>query len=484
MTPEQQALAAILRTDLASFIAKVFYTVSEGDRFMPNWHIDAIAHHLAQTRERSVRRLVITQPPRSLKSISASVAFPAWILGHDPTCRIICVSYSQDLAEALARQFRRVVESPWYKALFPGTRIAKVTASEITTTRGGGRLATSTGGTLTGRGADIIIIDDPMKAADATSEVERKKVIEWFRTTLVTRLNDKTSGVIILVMQRLHEEDLVGYVTETSGWTVLDLPAYAVTEQSIPIGPDRIQRRREGEILHPEREPREQLERMRQELGSLAFSAQYQQRPVPLEGNLIRREWFQTYSVAPSGDGVIITQSWDIAGSVAEGRDYSVCTTWAIKGNNYYLLDVWRGRLEYPDLKRKVEELRKRFRARRVLIEAVGLGLSLCQDLSNGDDMFGDGWKPIRIKPKISKIVRMESQTPVIEARQVYLPESAPWLADFMNEVLAFPSGKHDDQVDSLSQFLANRGRQVEPPVLDLSGGKNPPDGFSLREFE
>ena len=206
---DDATLNSTLRSDLSLFVRKVFATVSPNDAFKPNWHIEAIAHELTRCHAGENRRLLITQPPRSLKSICASVAFPAWALGHDPTQRFLCVSYSEGLANEFTRQFRMVTESEWYRRVFPGMRLKTETRTEAITTRGGGRVALSVGGSITGRGADFIIIDDPLKAEDGASETARTRVIDWYHGTLSTRLNDKERGVIILVMQRLHREDRV-----------------------------------------------------------------------------------------------------------------------------------------------------------------------------------------------------------------------------------------------------------------------------------
>ena len=225
-------------------------------------------------------------------------------------------------------------------------------------------LSCQRGGSITGRGADFIIIDDPLKAEDGASETARKRVIDWYHGTLSTRLNDKERGVIILVMQRLHQEDLAGFVIERGGWHQLNLPAIATDDQAVPVGPHELHHRKAGSILHPERESRETLERIKAEIGSLQFSAQYQQSPVPPEGNLVKREWFRTYDTAPSrGPGIRIVQSWDIATTTDERNDWSVCTTWAIKKKKFYLLDVWRARVEFPALRRKIANLALAYQA-------------------------------------------------------------------------------------------------------------------------
>lgn len=477
---DHQTLAAVLRTDLTAFVHKVFTTVSPADDYCHNWHIEAITHELAQCLKGENPRLLITQPPRSLKSICSSVAFVAWALGHDPKLRFICVSYSQELAGELARQFRLVIDSDWYRALFPKMRLVKDTGSLCVASAGGSRLATSIGGTITGRGADIIIVDDPLKAEDAASETTRKRVIDWYSTTLATRLNDKRHGVLVVVMQRLHEEDLAGYLFDQGGWRHLDLPAIATEDQEIRTGPGPagLYRRKEGDVLHPEREPRAALDRIKGELGSLAFSAQYQQRPIPLEGNLVKRGWLKVYDDPPAPTpGSRIIQSWDVAATTTARSDWSVCTTWAVHRKKFYLLDVWRDRIEYPRLKRKVVDLQQTFGARAVLIEKVGLGLNLVQDLMV--DSPAGFPNPIGIVPDGDKVMRMEAESARVEAGHVVLPRDAPWLDGFLTELLAFPNGRHDDQVDSVSQFLnwiwqrigrPSRISTVPPEVIPLRG--------------
>src|SRR3984893_6434425 len=205
---ERAVVAALLRNELRYFVWKCFQTILPGDRYESNWHIDAIVYQLLQVQAGETTRLLINQPPRSLKSICVSVAYVAWLLGHDPTRRIIVVSYSNELAAELHRQFRMVVEAPWSRALSPAMCPAKDTGTELVTTAGGSRYATSVGGTLTGRGGDLIVIDDPLKAEEAMSETARKRVIDWFTGDLITRPNNKERGAIVVVMQRLHEDDL------------------------------------------------------------------------------------------------------------------------------------------------------------------------------------------------------------------------------------------------------------------------------------
>jgi predicted phage terminase large subunit-like protein len=318
------------------------------------------------------------------------------------------------------------------------------------TTPRGSRLSTSMGGTLTGRGGQFIVIDDPLKPADALSDARRESTNEWFSHTLLSRLDDKRTGAIVIVMQRLHQHDLVGHVQELSpGWTVLSLPAIAEAEHRVQIGPDRWKVRRVGELLHPEREPLAALEEIKANLGSDIFSAQYQQSPVPPGGAMIRRDWVRRYDAPPvRGQGYQVVQSWDTAVQVGESNDWSVGTTWLYKEGEYYLLDVIRKRLEYPDLKREVEAAAARFEPSTVLVENTALGSALVQERRASRNPF------IPITPEKDKVSRMAVQAAKFEAGQVFLPARASWLPDLETELFAFPQSRHDDQVDSVSQFL------------------------------
>jgi hypothetical protein len=221
-----------------------------------NWHIEAMAYHLEQVRLGRIKRLIINLPPRYLKSLVTSVAFPAFVLGHDPTKRLIVSSYGSDLAVKLANDCRTVIHFPRYKSIFPGLQISRMknTESEIATTRGGFRLATSVDRSLTGRGGHILIIDDPIRTSDACFDAKRDHVNTWFKNTLYSRLDDKQKGAIIIVMQRLHDDDLCGFLKNSHDWVVLNLPAIALKDEQIPIGDGRFHDRHIGDVLHPERE--------------------------------------------------------------------------------------------------------------------------------------------------------------------------------------------------------------------------------------
>lgn len=450
--PEQRLLQALLRQNLTAFAERCFYELEGNKVWAHNWHLDALAHHLAMVFDGRCRRLVITLPPRSLKSLFASIAFPAWVLGHDPHRRIICASYGRNLTTAHANSFRGILRSGWYRSLFPNTRInpRKDTEEEVRTTRGGYRLTATVGGALTGRGGSIVIIDDAMKADDARSEPLRRSVNSWFDETLLSRLDDKRSDAIILVMQRLHVDDLVGHVLKAGGWTHLNLSAIAAEDMLVPTGGGHHHHRRAGDLLHPEREPQSVLDDLRAAMGSAAFSAQYLQQPVPAGGNMVQWEWFSKWTQLPERKyPAKLVQSWDTASKASELNDYSVGITALVMKDAIYILDVVRARLEYPALKKRIVAEKQKWKADIVLIEDKGSGQSLVQDLRSEHVYV----KPVL--PEGDKVVRMSACTALIESGAVHIPGSAsPWLDEFRNELLAFPNGMHDDQVDALSQLI------------------------------
>ena len=346
---------------------------------MPNWHITAIAYQLERIRRGEITRLIINMPPRHLKSLTVSVAFPAYLLGLEPWHRIFAISYGIELSSKHASDFRSIVKSAWFRRAF-NTRIARSLEDEVWTTARGFRKATSVYGTLTGLGGDIFIIDDPQKPVDAQSDIQRNRLNQWVSNTLMSRLDSKKKGVIIVVMQRVHLNDLSGYLMESGGWTVLSLPAIAEQDERIAIGDNEFHVRRAGEELHPALKSLETLKKLQRQIG-FEFAAQYQQSPVPPGGAIIRREWLRYYNKPPERTyATIVIQSWDTASKDGAQNDWSVCTTWMLVDKCYYLLDLTRGRYEYPTLKATAIALAKEYRPNYVLIEDASTGTALAQE--------------------------------------------------------------------------------------------------------
>jgi predicted phage terminase large subunit-like protein len=427
-------------------------TLNPGSPYLPNWHISAIAYQLERIRRGGINRLIINMPPRHLKSLTVSVAFPAFLLGHEPWHRILALSYGNELSSKHASDFRSIVESTWYRRAFSAMRISRSLEEEVTTTARGFRKATSVYGTLTGLGGGIFIIDDPQKPVDAQSDTQRNRLNQWVSNTLMSRLDSKERGIIIVVMQRVHLNDLSGYLIETGGWTVLSLPAIAENDENIEVGDNEFHVRRAGEALHPELESLESLKGLQLKIGSDVFGAQYQQTPVPPGGAMIRREWLRYCDKLP-GDSYYapIIQSWDTAAKDGAQNSWSVCTTWKVWEKRFYLIDVARGRYEYPTLKATAIGLAQRYRPQCVLIEDASTGTALAQEL--GVIYFGGAVRLVPIER--DKIGRLYVNQAKFEAGLVLFPRGASFLPAFEAELLTFPQGNTDDQVDSVSQALS-----------------------------
>jgi predicted phage terminase large subunit-like protein len=398
-----------------------------------------IAEALARVERGECRRLIVTMPPRHGKSLLCSEMFPPWFLGRNPGKQIIAATYAQDLADDFGRKVRNLMRDPAYVSVFPGVALREdsTSAKRFHTTQGGVYVAMGVGGPATGRGADCLLIDDPIKGReDAESETSRRKLKDWFTSVAYTRL--MPGGAIVVISTRWHCDDLVGWLLREhvhENWEELTLPA---------LDDD-------GMALWSDRYPVERLQEIKQTIGSRDWSALYQQRPAPAEGGLVKLNWFQRYS-EPPGDGFVLyrVQSWDTAVKAQQIHDPSVCTTWAVTHQGFYLLDVHVGRYEFPALKRAAVNLFDRWQPTAVLIEDKASGQSLIQELRTNTRL-----PVIPIEPVSDKVTRLAAVSALIEAGRVYIPERTPWLIDFESEITTFPYAPHDDQVDSLSQALA-----------------------------
>ena len=445
-----RALLNSMRRHFPLFAMKAFNVVNPGHDLIPTAAFLAISHKLAEVAQGRIRRLIINVPPRSGKSLMASVALPAFMLGHDPRRRIICASYSGELAAKFTRDCRGLLQHPSYRQIFPSTVLAgKNTETELETAHGGFRYATSIGGTLTGRGASLLVVDDPMKPEEAASHAARERAWDWFTGTLSSRLDNKAQDAILVVMQRLHVDDLCGRLLERGGFELLSIPAIPDSAQELTIADGRTLTRPAGSVLDPVREPAEVLQQTRREIGSANFEAQYQQQPVPEEGGLVKWAWFASQDRPPAreaGDFIVI--SWDTAMKDREVSDYSVGIVAIVKPNSHvFLLDVIRERADFPTLRKRIIEEARRHQGVVTLVEDAGSGTSLIQDLRATINIIG-------IRPIGDKVLRFQTVTPLIEAGQVHLPARAPWLDPFKRELLSFPASTNDDQVDALSQLL------------------------------
>ena len=439
---------------LSRFVMDAWDVLEPKNAFLYNWHIGLITEHLEAVSRGEEKRLIINIPPRYMKSLCVSVMWPVWSWIARPENRWIFASYSQSLAAKHSVDRRQLIQSSFFQKqwgkLFSLTDDQNL-KTEFMNTRRGHMIATSVGGTATGKGGDIIVVDDPHNPLEANSDVLRQKAIDFFDQTLTTRLDNKKNGAIVVVMQRLHEDDLTGHLLEQGDWTHLCVPAQAEsrTIYNFPIS-GKSKTYNEGDILFPKREDLAEIERQKRALGSIAFAAQYQQRPTPSEGAIIQKSWFKYYSELPIKFDEIL-QSWDMSFKESENSDYVVGQVWGRVGANKYLLAQVRKKMAFPDTIRAFRTMTAQWpRAYRKLVEDKANGSAIISTLK--DSITGI----IAVNPTESKLARLSAVCPQIEAGNVYLPDPKqnPWVNDLIDEALRFPRGKHDDQVDAMTMAL------------------------------
>lgn len=408
-----QANAVLMRGFLLAFLPWVFRILHRGEQpLRMDWYLWTVCQAFQKTAVGKYRRLVINVPPRHLKSITAT-AYTAWMLGRAPSLKIMIATYGDKLGRDHLERLRIIMAHPVYRRLFPATRLRPGGAGRgsISTTRGGGCRIVTVNGATTGFGADIIIIDDAMKAEDIESEARRAELDRFYRQTLLTRLNDKRRGIIISIQQRLGEDDLPARLLE-AGADHLCLPAYDDRERVYDLGFGRRYRRPAGEVLRPDDEPMEVLRRFEREMGKRDFATQYLQQPGALEGNVIPLARIPRYK---PGEVIRahchpVVQSWDTAVGVDPRCAFSVGLTVGFCKGRWHMLDVIRARFEYAQLRDMALAQHALWRPDYLLIE----------DHSTGTQLYGDlrylaGLRPIMIKPLADKITRMVGQLALIE---------------------------------------------------------------------
>jgi predicted phage terminase large subunit-like protein len=359
------------------------------------------------------------------------------------------------------------MDSSFYKRVFPRTRLnpKKSTETEFETTRRGYRLATSVGGTLTGRGGDILIVDDPIKANDANSQVALTGADEWFHNTALSRL-DSADSLVIVTMQRLHQDDVSGILIE-KGWPSLAIPAIATEPRNYLIGRNETYSRPAGELLQPKRDSLEAIESTKRDIGSRLWAAQYQQNPTPAEGNMIKAAWLARYDFSPAERKFRrVVLSCDPSGKAGIRNDYTAIAICGFDKKEIHLLHVARGHWTVLQMRDRIEALVREWNVDLAIIEDTSSGMGLIQMLRDEPLL-----NVIGRRPNADKEVRMSQHEGRFEAGNILLPKEAPWLADLEAELLAFPSGRYDDQVDALLLFLDWFSRAQRHDAADGPGG-------------
>ena len=426
-------------------------------------HINLLAHKLEEVERGNIKRLAIFMPPRHGKSQLTSQFFPAWYLGRNPSKFVIATTYAQDLADDFGRSVRNQIQDEDYNRIFNDCTLSKDSSSvrRFHTTGSGVYYAVGAGGAITGRGAHLLLIDDPIKGReDADSDAMRSNLIDWYRSTAYSRL--MPGGSIILIQTRWHEDDLAGWIlreTSHEPWEVVELPAVLDEKAS------KILKRPKGQALWPEAYDKKRLEEIKKTAGSREWNSLYMQRPSAEEGNILKRYWWKEWTEDNPPECNYILQSWDTAYTVKSTSDYSAVTTWGIFEHNgiqnAILLSARRERWEFPELKSEAIKLYNEFRPDVVLIEAKASGWSLIQELQRA----GIPITPFNPK-KADKKTRAHSVTPLFESGRVWYPSSKYWAEDVINQCAQFPSSNYDDLVDSTTQALMRlrQGLFVEHP--------------------
>jgi predicted phage terminase large subunit-like protein len=457
---KRQALVELARRKAQSNL--LAFTLLTLPNYKDNWHHKIIVDHLQGVEAGTIKRLMIFIPPRHGKSELASIRFPAWYLGRNPDKQIMAASYSIDLASDFGRKVRDLVADPLFREIFPTSGIAdkSTSSTRFHTAKGGVYMAAGAGGPISGRGADVFMIDDPIKnREEAYSQTTRNKIYEWYRTDVRPRL--QPNGSIILIQTRWHQDDLAGRILKESeeDWTVINLPAIAEKDD---------QYRKIGEALWPEFYPIEVLNTIKKESGSMAFNSLYQQHPTDPEGGIIKREHLRYYFEAPKHFDEMI-QSWDMSFKETISGSYVVGQVWGRVGADRYLLHQFRDRIGFTDTISRVKWISDLYpQALAKLVEDKANGPAVISTLAHQLPGL------IPIEPNGSKEARLQSVSPFFESGNVYIPSQdvQPWVNDYIDELLAAPGGMHDDQVDATSQalnylgFSELRGRANTDPIM------------------
>lgn len=455
---EQAMSDRLCQESLYHFIKKFWPVIEPGTPFVDGWHIQAICLHLEAITRFEIANLLINIPPRHMKSIIVSVMWPAWVWLRHPERRFVFASYSQSLSMQDSVKCRDIIRSPDYRRIVNGKWDLKEDQdlkSEFINTEHGTRLATSVGGTLTGKGGDYLVGDDLINAEDAYSEPARDKAWRFWSQTMPTRANNPKRVGKVVIMQRLHEDDVAGRILKNDKdgtWNRLILSAqfdWKIAMKNLSALGWIDPRKTDGELLWPERFDIGAITNLTKELGSLASSGQLQQDPKPMDGGLFKRKWWKTHKLNPLNI-LEKVQFWDCAQKVGVSNDFSVCATWARTPQGYFLLDLWRKKVEAPELRRVVESLYDKHKPDAVVIEDKSSGSSLIQYL-----LLETALPVIPYDPgKADKVVRASAATPTVEAGRCSLYEKIEDIEEFISEHEKFPNATHDDTVDTTSMMV------------------------------
>jgi predicted phage terminase large subunit-like protein len=452
-TRQQDIVDALARESLFYFAILAFPVVYPGQTLEDAEYLRLLASRLMQMQARETNRLIVNLAPRLLKSYLSTICLTAWLLGKDPRLRIMIASHTLTLSATHLNSIRRLLKSEVYRRLFPSTHVGsgKDNETEVETDAGGRVLAVSFEAAPTGRGCDGLIVDDPLKADDAHSKDALDSCERFYREALLSRLDHPIHNFALVVMQRLAEQDLAGRLAANRSYEVLALPLVAVEDERYPysdVTGSHVFTRAIGQIINPARMTEESVATLEAEFTDAAYAAQFQQRPLGTGTRMIKPEWL-SYIDTPLKNPRLIVQSWDTASAQSEGSSFSVCLTWRIHDNGFELIDVFRGRVTPEQIPVLATQFAQRHHIRVALVEEANTGYVVGYALKQIP-----GVEVEMIPPKRKKEERLNECLSAFVNRKVLLPRSAEWLPEYEDELLAFPGGRHDDQVDATSMFL------------------------------
>lgn len=444
---------------LSEFIKQAWHVLEPGTPYVHGWHIEACAEHLEAITNGDIKRLLINIPPGTMKSMMTSVFWPAWEWGPKGLSNkiIIGASHEQGLAIRDNRKMRQLIESEWYQARWPIILIKDQNAKlNFQNDKGGFRQACAIK-SMTGVRGHTVIWDDPHSVEGATSEVERETAIRVFNETLPSRLISPIESAIVIIMQRLHENDVSGHILANDfEYTHLCLPMeFEPKRKCITSIGFEDPRTEEGELLFPERFPLEVVERDKKVMGSYATAGQFQQSPAPRGGGMFKDEWWMYYDVLPEMKRSFVVG--DTAMKAKEQHDYSVFMHWGEGVNgNAYLIDMLRGKWEAPELEQAFVAFYNKckhnssLKLQKAIIEDKASGTGLIQSIKRKYKIPIVGIQ----RNREDKIQRAMAVIPYIESGYVFLQRGAHFLNDLLAECRLFPNGKYDDQIDVISDAL------------------------------
>lgn len=438
----------VLRTDFLAFARKAIREL-DGTLVSDDQYLEYLATYLMAVADGKTKRLLINMPPRHLKTLLASICLPAWVLAHEPNKKIMVVTYSEDLAHYIASSIRAILCADWFMKLFD-TRIAKghAAAMNFATAAGGALYAASIDGSVTGFGADLIIVDDPHNITDAGHPKQLERTIERFDTIIMSRLNNRKKGRIVVIAHRIHDADLPAHLIAGGGWTHAVLPLIATCDQTYETayGPWH---RRKDTLLRPDADDLHEAKRLRAKHVNPPFDLLYQQDADGQALPSITADHFANYIPGSLGS-VSHVISIDTGTDEGDRRSFSVIQVWATNGANHFLVAQYRERCDFEDLLRAARLSCRRYSQSPVLIEATANGPALISKLKR---MWPK--RVVAITPRGSKSTRLRPHIEQIVAGRVRLPLGEPFCQGFVDEFLCFPHGRHTDQVDAFSQYLS-----------------------------